>query len=573
MTAALLYLTTCSVVNRVRVRLRRLKQPRYLAGTVVGVAYVYFFLIRRPPRASMREGAEGVPWMVTYHDVVEPIAGAGLLLLAILTWVLASASRPALAFSPSEIQFLFTAPVTRRALVHYKLLGAQLPAFITSIIVTLIARPGAGRGWIVFGGTLLVMITAKLYAAGTWLSRESLRRHGRAGVVRSAAPLALLGVALVVAVTASLRSWPELTTAASAADLAAAIRRLGASWPVRVALLPFTTLLGPVLAAGPAEAARALLPAAGVTLLTYVWAIRSDVAFEEASAAHAERAARQPRDRMAPRAPRSTRVPFELAAQGRPEAAVIWKNLISLGRYGSIRTVVSVLAAVVGVGFVVAQGAGGFAAGLARLAAFAAGVTVFFGPQITRNDLRQDLAQLAVLKSWPVRGAALLRGEVLGPTVFLSAIALVLLVAAAPLSAPLAARWHLGAWDRVSYTLAAFLIASGLILTQVVFHNAMALFFPAWVQMLGRRSRGVDALGQQLLMMAGLVVALALAVVPAGLAALFAGAVCRVTLGVVPVLIPAAVGAAVLVVQNAIVVESLGSVMDRTDVSALDPVE
>jgi hypothetical protein len=496
-----------------------------------------------------------------------------LLIIAILAWVFASSSRRALAFSQAEVQFLFTAPITRRQLVHYKVLRAQLSSLFATLVVTLVGRPGLSRGWIVFGGTFLIMCTVNLYLTGAWLSRESLRQHGRAGLRRQAPLLMWLGAGLLVLVSLVVDSWPGLAAAASQGDLAAAIGRVGTSWPVRLVLWPFTTLIAPVLATGPAEFLRALPSALAVAALTYTWVIRADVAFEEASAAQAEQAARRPRDRAAPRAPRTTRVPFALAPQGRPEAAVIWKNLISLGRYGSLRTVVGVLAAVVGLGFVVAQRAGGVAAGLAHLSAIAAGITVFFGPQVTRNDLRQDLAQLAILKSWPVRGAALLRGEVLGPTVFLSVIALVLLVAAAPLSATLAARWQLGAWDRTSYTLAAILIASGLILTQVVIHNAMALVFPAWVQTMARRSRGVDALGQNLLMMAGLILALALAIVPAALAAGLAGATLRAVLGFIPILAIAAVAAVVMVFQNALVVEVLGGVLDKMDVSAIDPAE
>lgn len=571
---AFLYLAVRSVLNRVRVRLQRLRQPRYLVGTVLGVLYFYMFFFRRSGRrAQPRRSTEALSWFVSQREAIETIAGAAGVIFAVGGWVFASSSRPALAFSQAEVQFLFAAPVTRRQLVHYKLLRAQVGAFFTSLIVTLATRAGFARSWMVFVGTFVIMFTASLYLTGAWLHRESLRRHGRSGLTRSGLPPALLGGALLVLVGALVSHWPALAAGASQGELIAAIGRLGASWPVRLVLLPFAAVLGPVLAAGPAEFFRALPAAMVVAALTYTWAIRSDVAFEEASAEQAERAARRPRDRAVPRAPRSTRVPFALAPLGRPEAAVVWKNLIAVGRYGSVRTLAGVLAAVTALGFVVAQGASGLAGGLARLSAVAAALTVFMGPQIARNDLRQDLAQLAVLKTWPIRGAALLRGEVLAPTILLSAIAMVFLVAAAPLSAPLATRWQLGVWDRTSFTLAGILIAAGLILTQVVIHNAMALFFPAWVQMAARRARGIEAFGQQLLMMAGLLAAMALAIVPAALVAAFAAAALRVALGFVPVLPVAGIAAAAMLVQNLFVVEALGGLLDKTDVSAVDPAE
>ena len=47
MFGALLYLRLTSLKNWLRMRLLRLKQPKYLAGAVVGVAYFWFFFFRR----------------------------------------------------------------------------------------------------------------------------------------------------------------------------------------------------------------------------------------------------------------------------------------------------------------------------------------------------------------------------------------------------------------------------------------------------------------------------------------------------------------------------------------------
>ena len=43
MIGALIYLQVQSIKNRLRMRLRRLKKPKYLAGAAVGGAYFYFF--------------------------------------------------------------------------------------------------------------------------------------------------------------------------------------------------------------------------------------------------------------------------------------------------------------------------------------------------------------------------------------------------------------------------------------------------------------------------------------------------------------------------------------------------
>src|SRR6185436_16626294 len=92
------------------------------------------------------------------------------------------------------------------------------------------------------------------------------------------------------------------------------------------------------------------------------------------------------------------------------------------------------------------------------VAAFA----VVMGPQMVRRDLRQDLNALAILKTWPIRGAALVRGEVLAPAIVLTVIASIALVVAAvlsvgtPYAADLPNRWSLLA--------AALFVAPGLVL-------------------------------------------------------------------------------------------------------------
>ena len=47
MIAASFYIIVCGARNRLRVRLRRLREPRYLIGAIVGVAYIYFSFFAR----------------------------------------------------------------------------------------------------------------------------------------------------------------------------------------------------------------------------------------------------------------------------------------------------------------------------------------------------------------------------------------------------------------------------------------------------------------------------------------------------------------------------------------------
>ena len=47
MLSASLYIIVCSARNRLRVRLRRLREPRYLIGALAGAAYLYFSIFAR----------------------------------------------------------------------------------------------------------------------------------------------------------------------------------------------------------------------------------------------------------------------------------------------------------------------------------------------------------------------------------------------------------------------------------------------------------------------------------------------------------------------------------------------
>src|SRR5215469_12307797 len=121
MVSALLYLQFHSIRNRLLMRLRRLKQPKYLLGGIVGALYFYFYFFRYMlglpggrPRLPFGSG----PDTLALYEVL----GAGALLISVfLAWVLPH-NRAALAFSEAEVAFLFPAPISRRGLIQYKLL-------------------------------------------------------------------------------------------------------------------------------------------------------------------------------------------------------------------------------------------------------------------------------------------------------------------------------------------------------------------------------------------------------------------------------------------------------------------
>jgi len=560
----LLYLTLCSVRNQARVRLRRLRQPRYLIASLAGLLYFWTIFAGRMFRGGR---SRRMPAFPPDARVVLQI-GATLIIFVIATfaWILPSSQRPALAFTRSDVQYLFTAPISRRRLIRYRLLRSQLGALFGSLIVTLVFRPGSlATGFTVFAGITIVMAALNLYSTGVSLARSS---HG----ARAWLPRAIAGAAVAIVAGTVVVHWNDLATlAANGGDgLLAEVTRLGTTGPAGVVLWPFRTFARLPLAESASAFVSALIPALVLLALNYAWILNTDVPFEEASAELSEKledvrrrgvaALRKPR--------RSAKTPFNLPSIGRPEIAIVWKNLISMGRILSWTVLIRFVPMVIMLSIAMSSGGRRNSTGLLTIVSLmVAGFTVILGPTMARRDLRQDLNALAILKTWPIRGAALVRGEVLAPAIVLTVIASIALVVAAvlsvgtPYAADLPNRWSLLA--------AALFVAPGLVLAQLVAHNGLAVTFPSWVSLDTRRG-GVDATGQGLLVMIAVLLALVIAVVPAALVAAIVGGVVYLLLGTIPIVLPGVLGGAALLVEAFVGTEVIGAILERSDISAVD---
>jgi hypothetical protein len=100
----------------------------------------------------------------------------------------------------------------------------------------------------------------------------------------------------------------------------------------------------------------------------------------------------------------------------------------------------------------------------------------------------------------------------------------------------------------------------------------MAVLFPAWVVVGSSRARGIDAMGQRMLMLAGILLTLVAALLPGALVAGLVGLLVYAVTGIVPVVLPALVLAGVVIGECWLAIEGLGRVLDRTDVGALTPI-
>jgi hypothetical protein len=579
MAGALFYLTICSMRNRLLVKLKRLREPRYLVGLIAGGLYFYRFFFRPllPGAPSDRAPGSASLGFARHAAVAQFIGGVALFGIAALAW-LWPVSHPPFTFTRAEVQFLFQAPLSRRQLVHYKLIRMHTGTLFMALMATLFLRPSslAAGGTLLAGIWLLFSIMA-VHNIGISLSRQSPARRSVAGFARQWLPVALVVGSIGVLGTTLAIDWSHLERLASPRAVFHDVEAVMSAGAAAIVLWPFRAIVRVPLAQTAAQFWSALPAALLIAAVNYVWVLSADASFEEASAAQADKIVTRMASRQAirPVKPTATPTPFTLSPAGPPETAILWKNLIMLGRYASLKTLLPFLPLLVVFGLLAQRP--GVSGSLLTVAAigclFGVAATLLLGPQLARNDLRQDLGNLAVLKTWPLTGTTLLRGELLAPMVVLTSIAWLLILGAWALSGhvPVAdAEVLMSARDRFPYAAAAMLAAPALILAQLVVQNGLAIAFPAWIVIGPSRARGVDIMGQRLIMMAGHLIVLALSIVPGAIVAALVALVFYLTSQTISVVLPALSLSIVLVMECAFAVDELGRLLDRTDVNAVD---
>jgi hypothetical protein len=584
MLAALLYLRVRSLQNLLASRTRRLREPKYLAGAIATVLYFYYFVFRR---LALARGALGG------HGANPLLLGGPLFVLALsigyaaAAWVFPS-SQGGLRFAPAEIAFLFPAPLSRRQLVHFSLAGSQARLLFSSLLLALVWGRPPFTAWAMAqhaAGWWILLATADLHRTAANL--VFARRRDRGANPAVGRIVALGGVVLFVAAMGAAvgwqaRVWPAFAGPATLQVWGSLLTRLTDSGPLRGLLLPFRLAAGPFLAEG-GRAFAAALPAALLLLAAhYAWIVRLDVSFAEGSISLAEKRAQRVAalqaggSPFAPASVRPRREPFRLAPRGRPEGAFLWKNLFSVSGAVNWRLAFAVAAAVLPVVAVLSVLFAGSArhGGVNPLGAIAAvgsavlgAYVLLLGPQLARQDLRSDLANVDLLKTYPLPGWQVVLGEMLAPIALLSGLLWLLL---------LAASWGIAASQltglsgpvRLAATLGAACLIPPVCALELLVPNAMMLLFPAWHQ--ATRSRGgIDQIGQRMIFMVGIVVSVVILLLPSVLAVpvlIFATAW---LIGPVGALLVATVGALALIGFELVCgIWWLGQRFERLDLSA-----
>jgi len=580
---ALGYLATRSFVNGLLYRLRRLRQPKYLIGAILGGAYFYFYFGQIIGGASSPFGPK-----MTSGSAFSPEAGAAILFVAtlVLSWIL-PASRAALAFTEAEIAFLFPAPIRRRTLVIMRLLKSQFGLLLFSAFMTLITgrfRLGT-EAWLRVGGWWVLLNTLNMHRIGASFALQRLRERGMSDWKRRVAVLLALA-ALAVGVEFARRSLPPPPDLAAAARggpavIAKYLTQVLHAGPLPCVLAPFKLVVLPNFAHDAATFLRALLPALGIMALHFLWVVRADVAFEDASIDAAKRraaflAARGRGEFRAQNGRGKARVPlFRLRPTGFAPVAFLWKSLLKAGGRRTISRWTLVFAAFAAAAWLLCR-AGPLSPALITVAiVIGAGcyiallLSFILIGQHAAAQLRQGMAAMDLLKTYPVPGWQIALGELVGPVALGTlmqwcslGIGILLLRASVPGFAALAST--------------VMLIAAGIALFLPVFNLssailpcAGALLFPGWFRPQENASPGIEGSGLRLILGISQLLAIVAALIPVA----FFGAVAWFAAGKFTTLLEwralSAGGTAILILamEAGLGVAWLGSLYDDFDAS------
>jgi hypothetical protein len=574
MISALLYLQYHTSRNRLVSRFKRLKQPKYLVGAIVGGLYFYFYFFRYLFRGFGGRPVMNMTISPEHLQLFELFGALVLFVIVLLAWIIPH-ERAALTFTEAEVAFLFPAPITRRTLIHFKLLRSQLGIFFTTLLFTLFSRRFGGNAWIHAFGWWLILSTLNLHFLGSSFARTMLLDRGVSNWLRR-----LLVFGLAVAMAASVWVWAKRTLpapgAADTANLNAIldyVQRVLTAGPALYLLYPFRLVVRPFLAQDATAFFAVLAPVLLLFLLHYLWVIYSDVAFEEASVEASQKLAtriaamRAGNWQGAKKNQKAKRPWFKLAATGPSATALFWKNLIGVGQVLSVRLWITIVVVVAIFGFVLAGNAQshGLSIIVAFFVAIALGYSLLLGPQVLRLDFRNDLPLADILKTYPLRGWQIALGEILAPVAVLAVCQWLLLLVGAGLLFYLPVKQEA---LFLAIALGAAILLPVLDLLLLLIPNAAVLLFPSWIQTGKDSPRGIEATGQRLIFALGQLLVLLLALLPA--AGAFVGVFFLLNFAFGPAAaVPLASLAAtiILAVEAGFGMMLLGKLFDRFDVT------
>jgi len=578
---ALLYLTRTSLRNNLRQRLLRLRQPKYLLAALIGAAYFYFFVFGGMFR---RVGAKSAfeDFMPGGTELYVPFAAAVLFVLVLCGWILGR-DRAALQFSEAETAFLFPAPLSRRGLLHYKLLRSQLAVLFGALVLSFIFRRGALLG----GGTLLhalgwwlILSTLNLHYIATSFARERLLEMGLTRWKRAlliVGGLGLLGGAWWLVVRQQ-QAVATLVVGDAPADYVLWLSHLLQLPPLGWLLAPFGWLVRPYLASNWRDFLAAAWPALLLLAAHYLWVVHSAVAFEEASldlsAKTAQTLATMRKGGLTlSRSPKRKRPPpFPLGPAGWAPLAFLWKSLTALGPFYRLRTWFIAAASIVLVTTWLGHTPGHrpYLKAVGTISLMLGAYLLVLGPVFMRRNVTVILDQLEMTKSYPLPGWQIVAGELLTPALVVTFVEWLFLLGVVMAGSTVFPKssFHLLAASGAGGAAGIALLVPPLIVLMMCLPLASLLYFPSWSKPGAAQAGGVEAVGQNMIVMFGYVLVLVTALLPAVAVGGLAWFITNALVGPASAITAALVLAAgLLAFETTAAIWWLGEKLDRFDLS------
>ena len=489
MTGALAYIALVSIKNRVLMAVRKLKSARYLISALFGLAYFAMMFGRNIGRNSKKFS------LVLGFDTIGMDIAAGimfLILLAVWAWPVDDAG---VELSESEMQFLFSAPVSRRGILFYKFMRAQLPILISAVMTTVMM--GQWRNAL---GMWFVFASLSLYMTMVQQMRARLRRMHIGFIVR---------LTVVVSIITAV-SWVSIHAGTFKNPLLEALTFIPRFFAM--AALPNVPLLWRLLS---------FVVVSVLGALCFLVSASVDIDFEEGSMAISRRKANtitRQRSQQSGQWMAFKRLPppFRLAATGAPDVAIIWKNLIASLRIGMMPIVIlfAVMTFLVVFSFFVPEAANKVF-GLWML--FMCAIIQLLGANLFSQDLRLDMTRIEYLKTFPLSGERIVVAEMAAPMIVMSIVELIFLGIT---SLYLHFRMPPGGIARFitpQSIVCVFIFAVPICAILTVMRNAAVLLFPAWTLRSKEEPRGLVVTGQRLVVVVGNAIVLAVTLVPAAI--------------------------------------------------------
>jgi len=462
------------IKGRVRRMTRELKTPRGAAFFIVGIAvFTLWFL---PLFAQVFFRPEADPERLRQWF---PLA----LLVLTVFGMISSAGERALYFNPSEVEYLFSGPFSRRELLVYKVLstmhGILLTSFIFSIVMLRFAPWFSGA----FLGAFFSMLFVSLLGMTLTLAGEVLAERfyiwGKRFLI--IALLAAVGIAIWQAAGLSATDDP-LAVAANMRDhpLVAAIVA-----PLR----PFALLVT-------ADSWRALLgwgfAAAGTNLLLFAIIVALDADYNERAIAISEkyyaRMQRVQKGGVLTASRNAGRLRLPMLPRWGGIGPQAWRQLTGALRvYRVMLMMLAVLVFIIALFvFVVFDGDDS----PVMVWSIVGGLTLwetFFFANALRFDFRNDVDQMDLLKSLPVAPGAMAVGQLVAPVVATTFTQAILLALGAVFVGP----------PYIALAIFVFLLPINALLYAI--ENLVFLLYP--MRMMGKGPGDFEFLGRHIVVM------------------------------------------------------------------------